>query len=67
MNKELVEVGEKYLCQAIGLNEEAVGKVTHKMENCVVIAIESCAVCDADTVEEKIKMVVAKYEHLVKV
>ncbi len=61
MDKNSVEVGKKYICQAIGVSEELSGKVTHKLENCVIVSVDNCASCDEEVISEKVKMVVAKY------
>lgn len=64
MNRNHVEIGKIYGCLAVGVTESLKGMVTSKLDNCAILSVEEYQPCDEETISEKIKMVVARYDDL---
>ncbi|MGM0124164.1 hypothetical protein IGI37_001538 [Enterococcus sp. AZ194] len=62
MQEEQVELGQNYQCQPVGFENIVVGEVVSKMANCAVIRVNSCETTDAQQLEAKSNMVVARYD-----
>ena len=62
MQEEQVELGQNYQCQPIGFEKIVVGEVVSKMINCAVVRVNTCETIDAEQLEAKSNMVVARYD-----
>lgn len=65
MNEEEIELGKTYRCHPIGFTEDVEGEVVSKMTNTAVLRIETCNPTDQLQLEEKAKMVVARYSSFI--
>lgn len=61
MNKETVILGQSYHCQPVGLCEPVIGEVISKLENCLILNVESYNMIDQEEIMERYGKVVVKY------
>lgn len=61
MKEEEIELGKIYYCHPIGFQSGVKGEVVSKMTNTAVVRIDTCEKVDQEQLEDKSKMVVAKY------
>lgn len=65
MKMENIEIGKRYLCNAIGLKDSIVGEVIAKMERCSVLYVKSHSKEDNVSVVEKATKVVVRYDDFI--
>ncbi|MBO0460837.1 MULTISPECIES: hypothetical protein [Enterococcus] len=61
MTSETIVLGQKYVCNPIGIKNKVVGEVIGKLENCVIMSVEEYDRIDHLDILEKGGKVVAKY------
>lgn len=65
MDSENILVGQRYLCNAIGLKETVEGDVIAKMDRCGVLYVKQHAKADNVSVVEKAAKVVVRYSDFI--
>lgn len=65
MDSENIQVGRRYLCNAIGLKDTVVGDVIAKMDRCGVLYVKDHSKTDNVSVVEKAAKVVVRYSDFI--